>query len=284
MQLTLPAPAKLNLFLHIVGRRADGYHNLQTLFQLLDYGDELTFTPRHDSAIEVIPQLADMPLENNLIYKAARLLQQHTNHQGGANIHLDKRLPMGGGLGGGSSDAATALVGLNRLWQTGLNNDELAALGRQLGADVPVFVRGQTAWGEGIGDRLTPVQTPPDWFVVIAPQCRINTGEIFSHQTLTRDTPIMKIRASFGQGPHNDWRNDCQPVVERLYPAVKTAREWLSEHAPARMTGTGACVFAGFDCRERAETVLAKRPPPLQGFVAKGVNRSPLYDPVSTGA
>ncbi len=279
-QLILPAPAKLNLFLHITGRRPDGYHNLQTLFQLLDVGDELTFEARPDSNIVISPALTEIPPQDNLIYKAALLLQQHSGHRGGANIHLDKRLPMGGGLGGGSSDAATTLVGLNQLWKTGLSTDQLAALGQHLGADVPVFVRGRTAWGEGIGEQLTPVQMPADWFLVITPACRVNTGDVFSHQALTRGTPVTKIRASFGRGPGNDWRNDCQTVVESLYPEVKATRQWLDQHAPARMTGTGSCVFARFDSRESAEAVLKKRPAQLQGFVARGVNQSPLYDQV----
>ncbi|MGS2724788.1 4-(cytidine 5'-diphospho)-2-C-methyl-D-erythritol kinase [Porticoccus sp. GXU_MW_L64] len=275
MTITLPAPAKLNLFLHITGRREDGYHNLQTLFQLLDYGDELGFSIRDDSDIRIHPAIDGVPLQDNLIYKAARLLQQHSGCQQGANIQLTKRLPMGGGLGGGSSNAATALVGLKRLWQLPLNADQLAELGLQLGADVPVFVRGHTAWGEGIGERLTPIETADDWFLVIHPNCHVETAKIFSHQALTRDTPILKIRASFEQG----WRNDCQNVVETLHPEVRKAREWLRKYDEnARMTGTGACVFARFSSQPAAMAALDKRPENTQGFVARGVNRSPLYD------
>ena len=274
MAFSLPAPAKLNLFLHITGRRSDGYHNLQTLFQLLDYGDQLDFEQRDDDAIHIEPAIDGVPQEDNLIYKAARLLQQHNGCQLGANIQLHKRLPMGGGLGGGSSNAATALVGLSRLWNLNIDTDQLAELGLQLGADLPVFVRGNSAWGEGIGEQLTPVETAPHWFLVIRPNCHVETAKIFSHQALTRDTPILKIRASFEQG----WRNDCQNVVERLYPEVRIAREWLRKYDEnARMTGTGACVFARFESKSAALAALDKRPPDTQGFVAKGVNRSPLY-------
>ncbi|UTW44201.1 4-(cytidine 5'-diphospho)-2-C-methyl-D-erythritol kinase [bacterium SCSIO 12696] len=275
MTLTLPAPAKLNLFLHITGRRNDGYHNLQTLFQLLDYGDELGFSRRDDGQITITPTIDGVPLEHNLICKAARLLQQHTGCTLGADIQLTKRLPMGGGLGGGSSNAATALAGLNHLWQLNLDVDQLAQLGLKLGADVPVFVRGSTAWGEGIGEQLTPLETARDWFLVIHPNCHVETAKIFSHQALTRDTPILKIRASFEQG----WRNDCQQVVEMLHPEVRNAREWLQKYDKnARMTGTGACVFARFDSQQTALAALEQRPTNTQGFVARGVNQSPLYD------
>ena len=273
--LTLPAPAKLNLFLHITGRRDDGYHNLQTLFQLLDYGDQLSFQARDDGQITISPPIEGVSLEHNLIYRAAQLLRQHTGCRQGADIQLDKQLPMGGGLGGGSSNAATALVGLNRLWRLNLPVEQLAQLGLQLGADVPVFVHGNTAWGEGIGEQLTPLQTAPHWFLVIRPNCHVETAKIFSHQALTRDTPILKIRASFEQG----WRNDCQQVVEALYPDVKNAREWLQKYDhQARLTGTGSCVFARFDSQPAALAALDKKPATTQGFVAKGVNRSPLYN------
>ena len=277
--MKLSAPAKLNLFLHITGRRADGYHNLQTLFQLLDYGDELVFSPRGDGRIAIEPAIPGVPLAQNLIYRAAQLLRRHSGRRLGAHIQLLKKLPVGGGLGGGSSDAATALVGLNQLWQLNLAVGQLAELGLQLGADVPVFVRGQTAWGEGVGEQLTPLQTPPDWFLVIAPDCHVDTGKVFSHQALTRDTPILKIRASFERGAADLWRNDCQGVVEMLYPEVKTAREWLQQYdANARMTGTGACVFARFASQQAALSALAERPDNTRGFVARGVDRSPLCE------
>lgn len=279
MKLSLPAPAKLNLFLHITGRRDDGYHSLQTLFQLLDYGDALTFSPRDDGQIAIAPAIPGVPLEQNLVYRAARLLRRHSDCDLGASIQLLKRLPMGGGLGGGSSDAATALVGLNQLWRLGMTTTRLAGLGLQLGADVPLFVRGQTAWGEGVGEQLTPLQTPADWFLVIAPDCQVDTGKVFSHQALTRNTPILKIRASFERAAIDRWRNDCQGVVEILHPEVKAAREWLQQYdGNARMTGTGACVFARFASQRAALSALAERPRKTQGFVARGVTQSPLCE------
>lgn len=271
--LLLPSPAKLNLFLHITGRRDDGYHTLQTVFQLLDYGDELSFTPRTDSAITLTPALEGVALKDNLIYQAARKLQQASGCTKGADIGLTKRLPMGGGIGGGSSNAATALVGLNHLWQTGLNLDQLADLGRELGADIPVFVKGQTAWAEGIGDRLTPLTLPCPWYLVLVPNCAISTAAIFSNKDLTRDTPDIKVAAFLEEGG----KNDCQPVVERHYPQVKDAVDWLSRFGPARLTGTGACVFSPFPSRERALEVFAKRPKQLDGFVAVGANESLLH-------
>ncbi len=280
--LSLPAPAKLNLFLHITGRRADGYHNLQTLFQLLDKGDELHFRCRDDGQLQLTPSLPGVADGDNLIIRAARLLAQTTRCPLGADIHLEKCLPMGGGIGGGSSNAATTLVGLNQLWGTGLNLDQLADLGARLGADVPVFIRGQSAWAEGIGEQLQAIELPEKWFLVLTPDCHVSTAEIFSHKELTRDTPIIKVAAFFEQGGHND----CQPLVQKLYPAVDTALEWLSQHGDARMTGTGACVFAPFDTAEAAEAVLAELgrsgPENLQGFVAKGVNQSPLHSRIQT--
>lgn len=273
MVLTLPAPAKLNLMLLITGRRGDGYHNLQTVFQLLDYGDELRFNETDDGLIQLTPELAGVPTEQNLVYRAAKLLQSTTGATKGAQIHLTKRLPQGGGIGGGSSDAATTLVGLNQLWQTGLNEQQLAELGQQLGADVPVFVRGKSAWAEGIGEELTPLQLPTKWFLVLAPNCHVNTAEIFSHRGLTRDSIAIKVRAFLEEGG----RNDCQPLVESLYPQVKDAVDWLSRFGPAQLTGTGACVFAPFPDQATAQSVFAMRPSGLKGFVAQGVNESPLH-------
>jgi 4-diphosphocytidyl-2-C-methyl-D-erythritol kinase len=273
MPLQLPSPAKLNLFLHITGRRPDGYHNLQTLFQLLDYGDELSFTPRHDGEIVLMPDLPGVALEDNLIYKAARCLQQASGTTQGAAIELIKRLPMGGGIGGGSSNAATALLGLNHLWKAGFSLDALAEMGRGLGADVPVFVRGRTAWAEGVGEQLTPLSLPPQWYLVLAPNCAVSTAEIFSNKDLTRDTPDIKVAAFLEEGGHND----CQPVVEKHYPQVKDAVDWLGRFGPARLTGTGACVFSPFPSKERALEVFAKRPKQLDGFVAIGANESLLH-------
>lgn len=273
MSLVLPCPAKLNLFLLITGRRSDGYHTLQTLFQLLDYGDDLRLDINTSGEILLTPDFPGIPVEHNLVYRAAKLLQTATECRAGADLHLFKRLPMGGGIGGGSSDAATTLVGLNHLWQTGLTEDELAELGRQLGADVPVFVRGRTAWAEGIGEQLTPLQLPLKWYVVVAPECTISTATIFSNESLTRHSKGITVRAFLEEGG----RNDCQKVVENLFPQVKDAVDWLGRFGPAQMTGTGACVFAAFSTEAEAREVFAKRPTQLNGFVAKGVNESPLH-------
>lgn len=273
MSLLLPCPAKLNLFLHITGRRPDGYHEIQTLFQLLDYGDDLRLELDTSGALELTPAFAGIALQDNLVFRAARLLQTATGCHLGASMHLTKRLPMGGGIGGGSSDAATALVGLNHLWGTGLSLDQLAELGRQLGADVPVFVRGRTAWAEGIGEQLTPLEFPSKWYVVMAPDCSVSTREIFSNEGLTRNSENITVRAFLEEGG----KNDCQKVVEKLFPQVKDAVDWLGCFGPAQMTGTGACVFAAFSTEAEAREVFAKRPIQLNGFVAKGVNESPLH-------
>lgn len=275
--LILPAPAKLNLFLHVTGRRADGYHLLQTVFQLLDHGDELAFCRRDDGQVILHGELAGVPAQDNLIVRAARLLQAHSHAPQGADITLAKHLPMGGGLGGGSSDAATTLLGLNRLWQLGLDIDTLAALGLQLGADVPVFVRGRSSWAEGVGEQLTAVDLPMQWFVVLTPDCHVNTAEIFRAQELTRNTAPITIAAFLQGGSEIATRNDCQPVVVQRYPAVKAALDWLSAQAPCRMTGTGASVFAAFATHDEAAAVLARKPAGMTGFVAKGVNISPLH-------
>ncbi|SFN34836.1 4-(cytidine 5'-diphospho)-2-C-methyl-D-erythritol kinase [Marinobacter pelagius] len=276
--ITLPSPAKLNLFLHIVGRRPDGYHELQTLFQFLDYGDDITFTLTPDQPgvrlAEPVPGVAD---EDNLIIRAARALEARaTTTLPGVTISLVKRLPMGGGLGGGSSNAATTLLGLNYLWQMDLGLDELAEIGLDLGADVPVFVRGHAAFGEGVGEKLTPVNPPEDWFVVLKPSCDINTGKIFSEEGLTRDTPKIKIAPAF-EGDASRYRNDCEDVVRKLYPEVNQSLEWLSQFGPARLTGTGACIFGRFPTESAARIIWESKPSGITGFVAKGVNVSPLH-------
>ena len=271
--LTLPSPAKLNLFLHITGRRPDGYHKLQTLFQLLDYGDELQLSSTDSSEIRLLNPVAGVATENNLIYRAAKLLQQASQVKKGAEIAITKRLPMGGGIGGGSSNAATTLVGLNTLWKTQLTPDQLSELGRQLGADVPVFVQGNTAWAEGIGEHLRAIEIPERWYLVLAPNCQVSTATIFSHKDLTRDTPAITVAAFLERGG----KNVCQPLVERLFPQVRDAVEWLNKFSPAQLTGTGACVFASFSSKENAEAILAKRPEQYHGFVARGVNLSPLH-------
>lgn len=272
--LRLLSPAKLNLFLHITGRRADGYHNLQTLFQLLNYGDTLGFTTRDDGAINLSPAIPGVAFEDNLIIKAVRRLQEHAPANSGVDITLEKRLPMGGGIGGGSSNAATTLVALNHLWQCGLTGTELRAIGLSLGADVPVFVNARTAWAEGVGEALQAIEMPQVWFLVVQPDCHVSTQQIFSHKDLTRDTPAIKVAAFLEQGGHND----CQALVSALYPPVNEALNWFEQHGhQAQMTGTGACVFAQFATAEEAQQVLQGLPKHLPGFVAQGINQSPLY-------
>ncbi len=267
-----PAPAKLNLFLHVTGRRADGYHTLQTVFQFLDYGDRLYFGVRKDAAIHRHGGPAGLAPELDLCVRAARLLQQHGGVRKGIDIYNEKRLPAGGGLGGGSSDAATSLVILNRLWGLDLGSAELEALGLQLGADVPVFIRGQAAWAEGVGEVLTPVDLPEPWYLVVNPAVSISTADIFSDVELTRDTPRMTIRAFLSGGGHND----CEAVVRRSYPEVGAVLDWLNRFSAARMTGTGGCVFAAFDTEAGARAVERQVPQEWSSFVARGVNRSPL--------
>ncbi|MEG1079834.1 MAG: 4-(cytidine 5'-diphospho)-2-C-methyl-D-erythritol kinase [Pseudomonas sp.] len=272
-QLTLPAPAKLNLMLHILGRRADGYHLLETLFQFLDYGDELSFAVREDGEICLHSEIEGVPHDSNLIVKAARKLQALTGCSKGADIWLKKILPMGGGIGGGSSDAATALLGLNHLWQLDCSEDQLAELGLSLGADVPVFVRGHAAFAEGVGEILTPADPEEPWYVVLIPQVFVSTAEIFSHPQLTRDSLPLKMRPV----PKGNSRNDCQPVVEQSYPEVRNSLNLLSKFTDARLTGTGSCVFGGFPSKAEADKVLALLADTQSGFVAKGSNISMLH-------
>ena len=268
--LQLPAPAKLNLFLHINGRRRDGSHDLQTVFQLLDLSDDIEMEVADGPDIRLDCPGLDLPIEENLAWRAAQLLQRHIRGQAGARIRIRKRIPVGGGLGGGSSDAASVLRGLNRLWGAGLREDELAALGKRLGADVPVFVRGRSAWAAGTGERLAPIALPPRHYLIIAPDCEVSTAKIFAHRELTRDTaPITMPAFLKGVG-----RNDCEQVVRRLYPPVDAAMKWLEKFARPRLTGTGACVFADFSQEAAAEAVRQRVPEPWRSFVAKGLNRS----------
>ena len=278
--ITLPAPAKLNLFLHITGLRDDGYHTLQTVFQLLDYSDELTFSLTDDSDISLTCNVSELEDSQNLVMQAATLLRQECGQALGAEIVLKKVLPAGGGLGGGSSDAATALLGLNRLWDCGLEIEQLAQIGLYLGADVPVFVRGFSAWAEGVGESLQVIDIPERWYLVLTPECHVSTGQVFSHPQLTRHTPAIKIAAF----PFPGSKNDCEELVCRLYPEVKEAVDWLSSHVnnaeDARMTGTGSSVFAAFDSEKEARQLLEKSrqelPELKSAFVARGVNESPL--------
>ena len=271
--LTLLSPAKLNLFLHITGQRGDGYHELQTLFQLLDWGDRLQF--KSDNSGEISLHGADLgiPAEQNLIVKAAQALPRNTSKQG-VSIHLEKRIPEGGGLGGGSSNAATTLLAMNYLWNLRLGDKALQKIGAKLGADVPVFVAGHTAWAEGIGEFLTPVELPETWYLVIAPGCHVSTAEIFSNEQLTRNTSPIKMAAFF----EGNSRNDCQQLVRNLHKEVDNALNWLDNFGTAKLTGTGACVFASFDAKQAATSALSQLPESMSGFVARGINTSPVLN------
>ena len=274
-----PSPAKLNLFLYITGQRTDGYHSLQTLFQFLDYGDTIDIALRGDGEIRLLTPVEGVAHEDNLIVRAARLLMKVASEsnrlpkRSGADISIDKRLPMGGGLGGGSSNAATVLVALNHLWQCGLSIDELAALGLTLGADVPVFVRGHAAFAEGVGEILTPVEPEEKWYLVAHPGVSIPTPVIFNDPDLPRTTPKRSIKTLL----KCEFGNDCEVIARKRFREVDAALSWLLEYAPSRLTGTGACVFAEFDTESRARQVLEQAPEWLKGFVAKGVNLSPLH-------
>jgi len=269
-----PAPAKLNIFLHITGRRADGYHELQTLFQLLDLCDTLTISLREDGLIERPAGAAGVAPEADLTLRAARALQQLTGTRQGAELRVHKRIPQGAGLGGGSSDAATTLLALNELWGCGLSFEELAALGLPLGADVPVFVRGSSAWAEGIGERLTQVSLPEAWYVIIYPGVGVSTREVFQSPELTRNSPLITIRAFFQSGG----RNDCEPVVRARSPEVAAALDWLGREGSARLTGTGSCVFLARGSAAEAERLAARVPDRWMSFVARGVNSSPVHE------
>jgi 4-diphosphocytidyl-2-C-methyl-D-erythritol kinase len=283
MITTWPAPAKLNLFLYITGRRPDGYHNLQTLFQFLDYGDTLEITPDSSDKITLLTPLPGVTDEENLIVRAAQALKRAAVARGtlpadaGAHIALEKRLPMGGGLGGGSSDAATVLVALNHLWQTQLSVDELAAIGVHLGADVPVFVRGHAAFAEGVGEKIQPAEPEEKWYLVAHPGVSIATPDIFRDADLTRNSPIRTLDELLQRPFHND----CEPVVRKRFREVDALLSWLLEYAPSRLTGTGSCVFAEFNTESDARQVLELAPKWICGFVARGLNISPLQRSLS---
>jgi 4-diphosphocytidyl-2-C-methyl-D-erythritol kinase len=279
--LTLPAPAKLNLMLHITGRQADGYHSLQTLFQLLDAGDTLTLKKKQGSDIELTCSNPGLASSDNLVVKAGRLLQAHSGYREGASIHLDKQLPPGGGLGGGSSDCASALLGLNSLWSLNLSIDALAAIGLTLGADVPLFVHGFSAWAEGIGERLKPVELPERWFVVINPGIHVSTGELFQHPQLTRHTPVITMCSALAGDGHNDF----EPVVRALYPQIDRAFDELAElttadSGPVRLSGSGASFFIETRSDMAAQQILSTIQhlyPRYPAFSARGINQSPLH-------
>ncbi|MEK6594437.1 MAG: 4-(cytidine 5'-diphospho)-2-C-methyl-D-erythritol kinase [Pseudomonadota bacterium] len=272
--LSFPAPAKLNLMLRVVGRRADGYHLLQTVFRFIDYGDTLGFKVRDDGAIARGNAVAGVAAENDLCVRAARLLQQAAGTALGADITLEKRLPLGGGLGGGSSDAATTLLALNHLWRTRLSRSRLLALALELGADVPVFVFGDNAFAEGVGERLTAISLPPAWYVVLTPPVTVSTAGVFAHPELKRDSKTITIQSFSVEAAGND----LQPLVCREYPEVARHLEWLGRFAPAMMSGSGACVFAGFASESAARGVLAGLPGDMRGFAARGLERHPLRD------
>ena len=272
---TWSSPAKLNLMLHIVGRRADGYHQLQTVFQLIDLCDRLEIGVREDGVITRPAGPPGVPESEDLTVRAAMALKVATGTPLGADISVRKRIPLGGGLGGGSSNAATTLVALNQMWQTGLTSEQIAAIGGKLGADLPVFVAGRSAWGEGIGEELTPVTLGADsWFLVIFPGLAVPTASVFQAPELTRNSPPTTMRGFLETGG----RNDCETGVRARFPAVGEALDWLGRHAPARLTGTGSCVFAKFARAVDAERVAARVPDAWRAFVARGINESPLLE------
>lgn len=272
-----PAPAKLNLFLHVTGRRADGYHLLQTVFRLIDFGDTVWLASTEDGAITLENPLPGVPWETDLTVRAARLLQAQTACRKGCRIRIEKRLPMGGGLGGGSSDAATTLMALNALWALGLGREALQTLGLQLGADVPVFIFGGDAFAEGVGEKLQPLALAPKWYVVLIPPAQVPTVEIFSDPGLTRDTKPIIIAAF----PVAGLRNDLETVAKRKYPIIAEYLSWLSQFGPAMMTGSGSCVFAEFDTQAEAENVLSSLPVSMQGFIAPSLVQHPIHNLLS---
>ncbi|MHA2937836.1 4-(cytidine 5'-diphospho)-2-C-methyl-D-erythritol kinase [Vibrio sp. RC27] len=267
-----PSPAKLNLFLYITAQRDDGYHELQTLFQFLDYSDQLFITPTQRDEITITPELEGVATQDNLIWRAAMALKEKTGCSLGANINIEKKLPMGGGIGGGSSNAATTLVALNHLWQTNLNDEELAKIGLTLGADVPIFIHGNAAFAEGVGEKLSFITPEEPWYLVIRPNVSISTAEIFSHPQLTRNTPKRELAELL----NTPYENDCEKIVQLLYPEVDKQLSWLLQYGPSRLTGTGSCIFAEFDSQEKANNILAKLPDGVTAFVAQGRNTSPL--------
>ncbi len=269
-----PAPAKLNLFLHITGRRADGYHLLQTVFQFIQLEDEIDFTILQE---DLVTRSSDMPgvdAEDDLVVRAARKLKEKTGCKLGVDINVKKRIPDGGGLGGGSSDAATTLVALNELWGTGLAAEELASIGLSLGADVPVFIYAHAAWAEGVGENFTSIEPEESWYLVIHPGCSVATKTIFNEADLTRNTPAITIRDFLEGGGIND----CEFVVRKHYIEVAKALDWLGKFAPTKLTGTGACLFAPFSDEQEAIAVKEKLPKEWQGYVVKGMNKSPLLE------
>ena len=271
--LTLSAPGKLNLFLHILGRREDGYHNIQTAFQFIDWCDELTFHARTDKEIHLTSDIIGVPEADNLVVRAAAGLQKESNCHRGVDIHLKKRIPIGAGLGGGSSDAATTLLALNALWETRVSLERLLKMGAMLGADVPIFIHGHAAWAEGIGTELTNMILPEPWYVLIIPPVRAHTETLYNDPRLTRDSAALTISNYHPDQGHNDF----EKILRFDYPEIAHALDWLGQFARARMTGSGSVVFAGFDTQEEAGTIAAQVPSPSEARVVKGLNQSPLY-------
>ncbi len=268
-----PAPAKLNLFLHVTGRRADGYHLLQTVFRFLDFGDEVGFRMRHDGEIRRTNRISGITDDQDLTLRAAHLLRSVSGSRMGVDIDLIKRLPVGGGLGGGSSDAATTLIALNRLWSLGISTERLQLLALELGADVPVFVFGRTAFAEGIGERLQAIYVDPAWYLVVVPQVAVSTAEIFADPELTRNSKAIKIAAfSIAEG-----HNDLAPVACKRYPEIARCLKWLEQFGRAAMSGSGASVFVAFDSETSARVALSELPADMKGFVARGLDRHPLF-------
>lgn len=278
MMRSFLAPAKLNLFLHIIGQRKDGYHTLQSVFQLLNFYDVITLNPTKNSQIKRITSIKDIPENEDLCVRAALALQQATSCNQGVEISIEKNIPMGGGLGGGSSDAATVLLALNHLWGLNLSRNTLMTIGLTLGADVPVFIFGQNAWAEGVGEILTPLKLPEQHYVVLTPQVHVSTAQIFAHSGLTKDTKPLKI-ADFSNGTHSKlFRNDLEKIVCAEFTAVASALEWLNQYGQARMSGSGASVFVAVDSLAKAKSIFAQKPADLFGFVAEGLDKHPLYE------
>lgn len=287
--LSFPSPAKLNLFLHVVGQRPNGYHELETVFQFLDYGDTIKLSVNNSNNIELLTPIKDVNNADNLIYKAAKLLQEKGQEQlplqqiadYGVKIKINKILPMGGGLGGGSSNAATILLALNALWNINLPMSQLAELGLSLGADVPIFINGYAAFAQGIGEILTPVFPEEHWYLVSKPACSISTKAVFTAPNLARNTPKLLLNDIENDLNIASYHNDCETIVIKSYPEVANLIAWLVEYAPSRMTGTGACVFSQFPSENEARKVQSTLPGGIESFVAKGINQSPLLNAVN---
>jgi len=276
------APAKINLFLHITGQRADGYHTLQSVFQLLDFYDTIHLNPTKNSGIKRVNEIKGVPESEDLCALAASALQQKTGCKLGVEFAVEKRIPMGGGLGGGSSDAATVLLALNRLWQLNLSREQLMQIGLKLGADVPVFIFGQNAWAEGVGEILSPADLEPLYYVVLTPPVHVSTRDIFANSRLTRDTKQLKI-ADFSRDANSNlnsglFRNDLETIVCEEFPAVATALKWLSQYGRARMSGSGASVFVAVNSKQQADEILAQKPADIEGFVAKSLIKHPHFE------